>query len=291
MGWRIVVVASNAKVDYKMDYLVVRTVETTSRVHLSEISVLMLESTAVSITAYALCELMKAKVKVIFCDQERNPMGELMPLHGSHDSSAKIRQQIRWKPGAKQAVWTEIVREKIRAQRNLLALKELPQHTLLSEYIEQIEWNDQTNREGHAAKVYFNAMFGLEFSRSQENNINAALNYGYGILLSAINREIAAAGYLTQLGIFHDNMFNAFNLGCDLMEPLRPLVDQTVAEMELTRFEHAEKMQLVALLNREVQIDGKMQTLNNALRRYCLSVFSALEQGSTEEIRWIRYEL
>lgn len=63
MSWRVVVVASNAKVDYKMDYLVVRTLDETRRVHISEIAVLMLESTAVSLTAYAVCELLAHKVK------------------------------------------------------------------------------------------------------------------------------------------------------------------------------------------------------------------------------------
>lgn len=46
MSWRVVVVSSNAKVDYKMDYITVRTLEETRRVHISEIGVLMLESTA-----------------------------------------------------------------------------------------------------------------------------------------------------------------------------------------------------------------------------------------------------
>ena len=46
MSWRVVVVSSNAKVDYKLEYLVVRTVDEVKRVHLSEVGVLMLESTA-----------------------------------------------------------------------------------------------------------------------------------------------------------------------------------------------------------------------------------------------------
>ena len=73
MSWRVVVVASNAKLDYKLGYLVVRTVEEVKRVHLSEIGVLMLENTAISLTAYLMCELIQRKVKVIFCDHERNP--------------------------------------------------------------------------------------------------------------------------------------------------------------------------------------------------------------------------
>ena len=75
----MVVVSSNAKVDFKMDYIVVRTLDETKRIHISEIAVLMLESTAVSITAYALCELLIHKVKVILCDKQRNPFGELLP--------------------------------------------------------------------------------------------------------------------------------------------------------------------------------------------------------------------
>ena len=96
MSWRVVVVASNAKLDYKLGYLVVCTVEEVKRVHLSEIGVLMLENTAISLTAYLMCELIQRKVKVIFCDHERNPYAELVPAHGSHASSPRIRQQLKW---------------------------------------------------------------------------------------------------------------------------------------------------------------------------------------------------
>ena len=65
--------------------------------------------------------------------------------------------------------------------------------------------SDITNREGHSAKVYFNAIFGQEFQRREENNINGALNYGYAVMLVCFNREIVRLGYLTQLGIWHKN--------------------------------------------------------------------------------------
>ena len=291
MSWRVVVVSSNAKVDYKMDYLVIRTLEDTRRVHISEIAVLMLESTAISVTAYALCELLARKVKVIFCDKQRNPYGELLPCSGSHDSNAKIRQQIGWKQEIRQAVWTEIIREKIRRQRDVLIHHEKPQADLLTGYLQDIQLGDATNREGHAAKVYFNALFGMEFSRALPNSINAALNYGYGLILSAINREISAAGYLTQLGIFHDNTFNAYNLGCDLMEPIRPLIDHAVVQMKPEVFDKAEKHTLVRLLNTQVTIDGKHHVLLYALRLYCASVFRALQSGDVGEMRLIDYEL
>ena len=49
-------------------------------------------------------------------------------------------------------------------------------------YADELEYFDNTNREGHAAKVYFNSLFGKGFSRDDVNDINAALNYGYSIL-------------------------------------------------------------------------------------------------------------
>lgn len=162
---------------------------------------------------------------------------------------------------------------------------------LLSSYLKEIVWNDTTNREGHAAKVYFNALFGLDFTRTEDNNINAALNYGYSIILSTFTREIAANGYITQLGLFHDNMFNQFNLASDLMEPFRVLVDREVKQMKVDSFEHDEKMQLVNILNQEVSIDGRIQYVNNAIKIYCKSVFDALNDDDSSLVRFYRFEL
>lgn len=162
---------------------------------------------------------------------------------------------------------------------------------LLASYLKEIEWNDETNREGHAAKVYFNALFGMDFTRTEDNFINAALNYGYSIILSAFTREVVANGYITQLGLFHDNMFNQFNLASDLMEPFRILVDREVTEMKLLQFEHEEKMQLVNILNHEILIDGKTQYVNNAIKIYCKSVFDALEEDDSLLIRFYGIEL
>ena len=291
MSWRIVVISGRAKLDLQLNYMVVRR-ETTVKIHLSEISTLIIESTAVSLTAYLLSELTKRKIKVIFCDEKRNPSAELIPYYGSHDTSAKLRQQISWKKSTAELIWTEIVSEKIRKQRNFLAFAGKEKEArLLDSYLNEIQPNDRTNREGHAAKVYFNALFGPDFTSSADNNINAALNYGYTILLAAFNREIASSGYSTQLGIFHDNMFNPFNLGSDLMEPFRIAVDWTVYQMDLTEFSHEEKMQLVAVLNKEVRIDGKYQYLNNAIRIYCKSVFEALNEEDISLLRFYSDEL
>ena len=290
MSWRTIVITKRAKLDLQLGFMVVRG-EHTTKAALNEIAVVLIESTAVSLTTSLLAELTKRKVKVIFCDEKRNPSSELVSYYGSHDTSNKIRKQIAWRQNTKEAVWTEIVSEKIRKQKELLELLGKEEAELLSSYLQQIAWNDETNREGHAAKVYFNALFGLDFTRTEDNLINAALNYGYSIILSSFTREIVANGYITQLGLFHDNMFNQFNLASDLMEPFRPLVDKCVLGMKLEQFEHEEKMWLVDILNQEVQIDGKIQYVSNAIKIYCKSVFDALNEDDSALVRFYKIEL
>lgn len=290
MSCRTVVISNNAKLDYQIGYMVVRG-EKTTKIHLNEIGMLIVESTAVSMTSYLLSELMKNKIKVVFCDEKRNPCSELVSYYGSHDTSSKIRKQIEWTKDDKDHIWTEIVSEKIKQQALMLQRYQKEEANMLFEYMEEVEFGDITNREGHAAKVYFNALFGKKFTRTDENPINAALNYGYGIILSIFNREIVSSGYLTQIGLFHDNMFNQFNLSSDLMEPFRPLVDQLVVELKPEKFETEEKRKMLELLNKEVEICGKMEVVTNAIKIYCRSVFDALNDRDISLIRFYYNEL
>ena len=284
MSWRTVIISSTAKLDYQMGYLVIRKDDVT-KIHLSEIETVMIESTSVSLTAALLCELTKKKIKVIFCDEKRNPSSELISYYGAHDTSLKVRNQIAWTDDIKKHVWTEIVVEKIRKQALHLQHWKCEEADLLYQYINEIEFGDATNREGHAAKVYFNALFGMDFTRSAENVTNAALNYGYSLLLSTFNRCVVANGYITQLGLFHDNVFNQFNLACDLMEPFRPLVDLKVKKMAFPFFE---KEEMVSLLKEEVTIGNRNEYLTNAIKIYTRSVFDALNDNDVSQIKFYR---
>ena len=293
MSWRTVVVSHRAKLDLQLNCMVVRG-ETTTKVHLSEISVLLIESTEVSLTAALLAELVRLKIKVIFCDKKRNPAAELIGYYGSHDTSSKVRQQLEWCDANKKAVWTEIVRAKIYNQKMVLDILGRTESELLEKYIDELEFDDITNREGHAAKVYFNALFGLSFTRADENAINAALNYGYAIILSICNREIVANGYITQLGLHHSNVFNMYNLGSDLMEPLRPFIDYVVYQLwdkgDLESFDKDEKMKVINALNQEVMLEGKKQVLNYGAKIYVKSIFNALNEDDIGVLRFCGFK-
>ena len=119
MGWRTVVVDSRCKIAYKNGYIVLKK-EQDAMVHLSEIDLLVVATTQASFTCVALNELIKSKVKVIFCDEKYNPLCETVSYYGAHNTSKKIRKQIDWDVEVKQIVATKIIRQKILNQASVL---------------------------------------------------------------------------------------------------------------------------------------------------------------------------
>ena len=290
-GWRVIVVTGRGKLDLRYNSISIRRDNGTDFIHIGEVNTLILETTTISITAALMCELIKQKVKVIFCDEKSNPHFELLPFYGSHDCSAKIKEQIAWTDFLKESLWTIIVTEKIENQMKLLKKLNKEEYRILQEYASQIEHNDNTNREGHSAKIYFLALFGNNFSRNKENSLNAFLNYGYQLLLSTFNKEIVANGYLTQIGIFHKNMFNYYNLSSDLMEPFRVIVDELAYKENPQKFEKDEKRKLQNILNLKFRINNVNHYLSDVIKIYTKSIFDALSSNDLSLVRFFQDEL
>ena len=75
------------------------------------------------------------------------------------------------------------------------------------------------------------------------------------------------------------------------MEPFRPLVDVTVKALSPQEFSKNEKIEILKLLNSDVVIENQKQTLLNAVKLYCKSVFRALEVKDLKKITFPEYEL
>ena len=280
MSFRTVVITRQSKISYKNRFMVVKNESEEKLIHLSEIDTIIVDSINVSISAYLLKELSDNKINVIFCDDKHNPFGELSYYFSRHNSSKKINKQIAWKQKDKDELWKKIVINKITNQSLLLNKIHSDNYNLLLSYVDEVETGDKTNREGHAAKVYFNSLYGIEFTRHDADQINAALNYGYSILLSTINKEVKINGYLTQLGIHHKNEFNEFNLSCDLMEPFRVIVDNFVYYNKSRKLDTDYKYDLVNLLNSYFNYSGKKYILKDIIKMF---VKNTLESVGNED--------
>lgn len=208
MGFRIVIINSRCKLETRLNYLVVRG-EKEKKIYINEINTLIVQSTAVSLTAALLSVLVENNVKIIFCDEKSNPQSELIPYYGAHNTTKRYKWQFCWGNDIKEKLWQQIIKQKIFNQSELLKRRGFDKEAqALLQYAEDVREGDSSNREGHAAKVYFNCILPIGISRHGGGFLNGCLNYGYACLLSAFNREIVAAGLLTQLGIWHDNEFN-----------------------------------------------------------------------------------
>lgn len=285
-GFRNIVISSPCKLQYKGGYMVVRREDDTAKVHLSEISSVVLQTNQVFISAYLLSELAKAKVAFVVSDEKRDPIGQYLPLYGAHNTSKRIAEQLEWGEPIKKRVWQRIVRDKIKHQSDVLhARAREEQGEKLKSLVPEVRSGDTTNREGHAARLYFSSLFGSSFSRDDDTPLNAALNYGYAILLSSVNREIAARGYLTQAGICHRNEFNQFNLSCDFMEPFRPLVDRIVFDNFDGEFSKETKLLLVDMLNQGIAYRGGTYRVGSVISLCVADCFKALDRKlSVDEI-------
>ena len=262
-GFRTIIIGNACRLSYKNNHLLIYG-ESSKMIHLSEISNIVVSSNKVVLSTYLLSELIANKINIVFCDERHLPQSILAPLFGHFHSSKMVREQIKWDDITKKVIATHIIKKKIANQAFLLEkFGHYRESSMIYEYLQHVELGDATNREGHSAKVYFNGLFGLNFTRDETNSLNAMLDYGYAIVHSAVSREIVACGYLTQLGIHHDNQFNFFNLSSDLVEPCRIVVDNFVYQNKDIIFDTQCKHKLVNLLNSKVLFEDKNQFLNN----------------------------
>lgn len=278
MSFRTVVISNQSKLSYKNRFLVVKQDNDEKYVHLSEIDTIIVDSIAVSISSYLLKELSDNKINIIFCDEKHNPFGELSSYYSSHNTSKKIQKQISWLKENKDKMWQNIIKNKIINQALMLNKIKSERYELLLSYIEDVLSADKTNREGHAAKVYFNELFGKDFVRNESDEINAALNYGYAILLSTINKEVISNGYLTQIGIHHKNEFNQFNLSCDLMEPFRIIIDNFVYYNQDRQLDTQYKLDIINIFNNRYIYEDKKYVLKDIIKMFVKNTLESLDE-------------
>ncbi|RMC62171.1 type II CRISPR-associated endonuclease Cas1 [Lactobacillus sp. ESL0259] len=294
MGWRSVIITQHAKLTYSMQMMIVQTRDGINQIPIEDINLLLVSTTQAVITSALISKLAQNQAKIIFVDEKDNPVVETAVYYPGARNIAKLKEQFNWDEHLKELLWTKIVSQKIKNQIAVLENYHLAKDDVQNE-LDQLEINDESNREAIAARKYFMLLFDKNFVRRDTSAVNAALDYGYAILLSSFNREIVMNGYLTYFGIHHCSQENQFNLASDLMEPFRPFVDYWVkAHERIKELTPDIKYGLVELLSLEIKFNGKSTLLTNAITVYtreCLKFLSGerkelpeMEMSLTNEV-------
>lgn len=225
--------------------------EVKNSVPIEDIGFVVLENQQINITLPLLNALSDNNVAVIICGSNFMPNSMLLNLDSNTTQGESYRAQVEASEPLKKGLWKQIVEAKIRNQAALLN-KLGKDGDKLKPYYSNVKSGDSDNREGVAAKIYWNELFGEDFIRNREGDSpNNLLNYGYTLLRAAVARALMGSGLFPAFGIFHRNRYNAFPLADDIMEPYRPFVDEIVfdlyanGERELTKQVKADLMHLL----------------------------------------------
>ena len=284
MAWRGIVLSEPARLRQSLGCILVERHDGEIRLALEDISYIVLDSPRVSLTSALLASLAESNVLVVACDGKHLPTGAMLPLQGHFRQTQSLRVQLACKPGLKARLWQRLVRAKIANQARTLALLERPMSARLAAMSERVEPGDRKRHEAQAARDYFSALL-EDFTRRREGDVrNAHLNYAYALIRAALARGLVAQGLHPAIGIFHDNVDNAFNLADDLIEPWRPLVDRHVVAWleqreggdELTVDDRRE---MARLLVTEAGMDGQSLAVIAAIERVMDGLLQAMVQG------------
>ena len=287
--FRTLYVANGETITVKDNWLVVTTAEQTVKVPLEDLQTVIIDNVHTMFSAYALHKLAENHVNTVICDSSHLPACNIMGLNNHYRPYGMLKKQLALTEGFKALLWQRIVKAKIINQRQALLLQqELPAVTnRMRQLADEVLAGDTGNREAIAAKMFFKYFYGMDFQRFADDIRNAALNYGYAIIRSAVARSLCAYGYNCALGIHHISETNAFNLADDFMEPLRPLADlwvwqnnEDLAE-ELSR---SNKTGLANILHQEVVLAGKKMKVFNAIDKYIASIGTAIDSNDVNKL-------
>lgn len=284
MGWKTVIIGSEAKVSLSLNKLKITIGNEFQNVPLGDIDTVIFSHNRVIITIPLLSALVENNINIIICDDKNDPIGIFQPFNGHSLVFKRLNAQINWKLTRKKKLWKRIIELKIQSEIDALILENRQVKIIeqLKVYRESVYTDDQTNREAASARMYFTEMFGDDFTRDIPNIQNYALNYGYKILASYISRCIASRGLITQLGIHHIGESNPFNLTYDFIEPLRAIIDLWVIESITDTFNAPLKQELIGILNYRVYVKDKWMRLNDAIEDIVDSYIAYLDERSNE---------
>ena len=258
MAYRNIIVTRNIGISVHNYQLVIGNEDMC--VPLEDINCLVLEHAGIMISSGVLQRLSGNGCLVYICDEKHLPSTVVLPIARHSRHFKMLTAQLAITKPRQNRIWQQIVKQKIA---------------------------NQTNVEAQAAALYFKSLFGNDFTRGDDNGINAALNYGYSILRGHISRSIVCYGFEPSLGINHHSQLNNFNLADDFIEPYRAIVDYFVyTQLHMEEGKELSKemrYQLVDIVNYDMDIHGEKHVIHHAIDKMVAS-YNSILMGNKDEL-------
>lgn len=241
-----------------------------SSIPIEDIGFVVIENIQTYISVPLINALTENNTAVIFCNEKHLPFTMTLPLACNVIQGQLFNIQINVKEPVKKNCWKQIIECKINNQARHLKKRNINAEHIF-EIAKKVKSGDSENKEGYAAKLYWDSLMGKEWLRLRFGEYpNDLLNYGYTVLRAATARALVGSGLLPTFGIHHHNKYDSFALADDLMEPYRAYIDDEIIdyvinnpEEELLTTEF--KKRILTVLTRDVKIGNVVRPLMNAL--------------------------
>lgn len=253
---------------------------------IEDIRCVLIEDYRSTLSTSLISKFAEAGVTVLICNEKHIPTAAINPINCYSRQLKQVKLQIASSLPFKKKLWQQIVRSKIINQAKCLIFCEKDGSEELKNYVNSVKSGDTSNVEGRAAAFYFKKLFGENFRRAEDTQLNAALNYGYAIIRAVICRTLCLYGFEPSLGIHHCNELNNFNLADDIIEPFRPLIDMVVTKtlFDQNTFDTRDKSLILKSLNAKILINNQKLDVTNAIEKVIQSYIECLKTGNNEII-------
>jgi len=261
---------------------------------LVKVNNLFIETKGVSLSSDLISELEKVRANVVFFKNQK-PFAFISYFYPQ--DTRVLKAQLMLDEANKLVLAKDIVMGKL--QNQLAVLKSLRKSSMISKLtlakakeifedcifkLREITWlekSDIFSAEARFASVYWQTIasvipheynFNTRIKRPATDCINAALNYGYGILSAYVLSSLVKASLHVQIGLLHADAPNRNSLVFDVMEPFRPFVDRKIITLFTKRMfykdrDFDEKTLLLSQGGREKVIE-RMRKLEKETVKY-----------------------
>jgi len=214
---------------------------------------------AAQITTDAIQLAMEYNIDIVFIDQHGDPYGriwypklgsttfirrKLLEIYNSDEGLEAVKIWIGRKIQNQISFLKQLVKKREQSHGSLHKIINdmITQKNKLSKISGKIEDKrfNLLGTEGNVSRLYFEAITKLlprkykflgRSYRPAQDQFNAILNYGYGILYSKVEKALIIAGLDPYIGILHTDNYNKKSLVFDMIEPFRIIVERPIFYM------------------------------------------------------------
>ena len=284
MAFRTLTIDSAAELHVRSGQLTVQR-ETDSKplqIDLDDLTCIVLANLDITLSTGALNIISEHGITILGCGRNFMPTNIMLPFARNSRYSEVVDAQLSMTLPFQKRLWKKLVQQKITNQSELLRLNGHSAYIELVEIAQAVRSGDPDNREAVAAKRYF-PLLKPGYMRAEVSPTSSILNYGYAVVRSSIARSIVAHGFISSVGLHHDNVRNEFNLVDDLIEPFRPMVDLQMLAINLDD-EDAEhlsrraRQEMTTVLRNACIVDGHKTSCLLAIEQVVRSLKRAVEK-------------